>query len=144
MGYREGLEHGKLQHMQKGFDEGYNAVGVPLGRALGELRGCADALFFAVSRRESKAQGDAPDEPSQSAAQKRLQDLCTELASIKLEDVAEPDWDVIQHDLEHHSSQDPLPILAKKRAEYAEQGDRISALRERLDTLERELLSPSP
>ena len=50
MGYREGLEHGKLQHMQKGFDEGYNAVGVPIGRALGELRGCADALFFAVSR----------------------------------------------------------------------------------------------
>ena len=52
MGYREGLEDGKLSALQAGFDQGYNHTGVEAGLAFGELRGQVDA-FISFIRQET-------------------------------------------------------------------------------------------
>ena len=52
MGYREGLENGKLSALQTGFDQGYNHTGVEAGLAFGELRGQVDA-FISFIRQET-------------------------------------------------------------------------------------------
>lgn len=129
-------------HIQKGFDTGYNDVGVPLGRAIGELKGAADTLLFAVERRQSKDKTALHSSiPAQSdSAYERLKTFCSELAQIRLADVAEPDWETLEHELRHHSNADPAKAMAQNRAEAAARGDRVDALRARLAALERELL----
>ncbi|WFD32026.1 hypothetical protein MSPP1_003068 [Malassezia sp. CBS 17886] len=164
MGYREGIEHGKLAALQMGFDDGYNTVGVPLGRALGILRGRADALSLILthvaahdsrgrSGHANPADADAPHAPSglgdashgascapREAACSALETLRHELRQIALEDVAEPDWDAVAHGAEHHMDGDRADTLAQQHAAWHAQGDQVSVLQARLAAIERALL----
>lgn len=147
MGYREGLEHGKLIHMQQGFDVGYNTVGAPLGHAIGELRGAADTLLFAVKQHQEKAKSRSAtslkttDTDINPDTYTRLKALCTELSQVKLADIAEPDWEVVKHEAEHHSAEDTETVLSQLRSEYESRGNRFESLQQQLRELERELLS---
>ena len=128
IGYREGLEKGKLERLQPGFDEGYNSTGAPLGRQVGELCGEADALAHLIASR-----GNLTEE--QTTAQDLLQALRVELANIGLADVAEPDYDALEHDAKHHSGGNVAEMLDQARTVHTERGDRIGALRSQLTQL---------
>ena len=112
MGYREGMEAGKLATLQAGFDQGYNESGVPLGRAFGMLHGEAETLYFFISRRDNLS-----DE--QKKALEQLHILCQEVASSTLQDLSEPDWENLEHELVHHSQQDVAATLRQRREEWA-------------------------
>ncbi|WFC97226.1 hypothetical protein MBRA1_003892 [Malassezia brasiliensis] len=144
LGYRQGLEDGKLQHLQAGFDVGYNTVGAPLGRAVGELRGAADSLLHAATRPRPHARtaagADAPDAPDTAAALTELRGLCAELARVRLDQVAEPDWETVEHEIAHHSARDLAAELAQRRAAWAAQAGRLAAFQARLAELERVFL----
>lgn len=142
IGYRQGLEEGKLQHMQAGFDTGFNTVGAPLGRTVGELRGAADSLLHAATRPRPRTKTQAPpDSPEAAEALTKLQALCAELARVRLDTVAEPDWETVEHELAHHSSRDPAAELAQRRAQWAAQADRIASFQARLAELEHVFLA---
>lgn len=124
MAYREGIEEGKLSALQAGFDEGYNHTGIKVGLALGELRGQVDALITFI-RQETTS-------PEQVQLQEELYALRHELSNLTLDDLAEPDWEYVQHELEHHACDGPVD-LASKQAEWAALGNRLETIRIRLE-----------
>lgn len=128
MGYREGLEAGKLSQLQNGFDEGYNEAGMPVGQKVGMLLGESDALYFIYSQQKTLG-------PGQTAALAELRNLSQELRKIKVDDVAEPDWDALKHELEHHSVGDADSTLAERKAAWKERGDVLAGKRARLEQL---------
>ena len=142
LGYRQGLEDGKLRHLQAGFDAGYNTVGAPLGRTVGELRGAADSLLHAASRPRPRARAQAgADAPDTDTALAQLRDLCAELARVRFDQVAEPDWETVEHEIAHHSARDPAAELAQRRAAWAAQAGRLASFQARLAELEHVFLA---
>lgn len=141
MGYREGLEHGKLETMQAGFDQGYNTTGAPLGRVLGEMRGAAEALLFIVEQRRGHTSSATPAVPkAQTDAYDELRTLCTELEHTRLEDLAEPDWEAVEHEAHHHGTGAAAATIQKKRDAFAARGDRVTSLQNRLASLTETLI----
>lgn len=124
MGYREGIEDGKLSALQTGFDQGYNHTGVKAGLAFGELRGQVDA-FISFIRQETASS-------EQSQLLEELFALRHELSTLTLDDLAEPDWECVQHELEHHTYGGSVD-LSSKQAEWAAVGDRLESIRTRLE-----------
>lgn len=126
MGYREGLEAGKLTQLQAGFDEGYNKTGAPLGRSLGRIRGEAAALLLITASKQ-----DLSD--IQKQARRDLQSFTLKLKDIKLDDLAEPDWEALEHDMEHHEGKNVAVEIEKRRSEFAGCPDYLQEYRRQLD-----------
>jgi len=126
MGYREGLEAGKLSELQAGFDEGYNETGARLGLSLGRLRGEADALLSMTSSKQGLSE-------SQQQARRDLQSFSRKLKDFKLDDLAEPDWEAYEHDLEHHEGKDVAVELERRRHDMAARPDHLQEFRQQLD-----------
>lgn len=124
MGYREGIEDGKQSALQAGFDEGYNHTGVRVGLALGDLRGQVDALITFIMPETTS--------PKQVQLLEKLYALRHELSKLTLDDLAEPDWEYVQHELEHHACGGSVD-LSSKQAEWAALGNRLEAIRIQLE-----------
>ncbi|PKI82279.1 hypothetical protein MVES_003794 [Malassezia vespertilionis] len=120
--YNVRLDEGKMEAIQAGFDQGYNETGVPIGSVLGELRGEADAVAFLLAERSyGKELGG-----TQHDAREKLAALRATLAHATLDDLAEPDWDIVEHELAHHSAEDAPTALAKMQQAYNARPDLLS------------------
>ena len=82
-GYREGITTGKQDALQQGFDQGFAAPGVPIGRALGQLRGVASALLA------------LPNHDDETAAE--TQAISAALSNVRFADVMPPDVEAEEH-----------------------------------------------
>lgn len=123
MGFREGLENGQMAMMQIGFDHGYTSVGVKAGLALGEMRGEIDALLAFALKETS---------PPKKCVQEELFALQRELATFELNDMAEPDWELVHEEIKRYAYNPDASLEAKKEA-WAQQQKRVHGLRARLD-----------
>ncbi|WFD36412.1 GDP-Man:Man3GlcNAc2-PP-dolichol alpha-1,2-mannosyltransferase [Malassezia cuniculi] len=93
IGYREGVEAGKLETLQAGFDDGYNNGGVAIGSTVGEMRGTAAALQGAVDLGMLKTDSDTVQ---------ALRDIIADLDKLDPSTLFAPDPEEIDHDAEHH------------------------------------------
>ena len=126
MGYREGLEAGKLSELQAGFDEGYNETGAPLGLSLGRLLGETDALLAITASKQGLTE-------TQKQARHDLQSFGLKLKDLKLDDLAEPDWEAFEHDLEHHEENNVAVELEKRQHEVAARPNYLQEFRHELN-----------
>ncbi|KAF8644672.1 hypothetical protein AX16_008332 [Volvariella volvacea WC 439] len=103
-GYREGITAGKEASVQEGFDQGFEAVGVPIGRRLGMLRGYASALlswlthagrFNLIPDATAGGQGDLD------GILVDARDIAAQLAKIQFTDIAPVDHEAEAHAREH-------------------------------------------
>ncbi|WFD44800.1 hypothetical protein MPSI1_003471 [Malassezia psittaci] len=139
IGYTEGLEQGKLAHLQRGFDHGYNTVGMQVGRSFGQIRGSAHSLMHILAKRLSKASHRSSSHTSEELKKlmSEVQSFCAEFDAIKLEQIAEPDWENVQHEAEHHSQDDTDSYVAEKREEWRKRKDLLDTFQTRLTDLEK-------
>ena len=145
-GYREGITAGKLSTLQNGFDHGFNEVGAFLGREVGHLRGQIAALLLLLTspapsssssssssntnairkvagthRARSAPASSLPllSHPSLEEARRELEILAKELDALTLARLAEPDYEAMEHELEHQdeSPQDDGGSKVKQETE---------------------------
>lgn len=95
-GYREGITAGKESALQEGFDDGFALVGAPLGRAIGLLRGAANAAMGFVSSRASDTDANALEQ-----RKNEVRTIIGSLGRINLEDLAPRDAQAEEHAKEH-------------------------------------------
>ncbi|KAJ7682905.1 hypothetical protein B0H17DRAFT_1075346 [Mycena rosella] len=94
VGYREGITAGKESALQEGFDTGFAAVGAPLGRDLGFLRGVSSALLaFLNSSVCHHAEKDA--------MVVEAREIATGLAVVRFTDVVPRDLEAEEHARQH-------------------------------------------
>lgn len=126
IGYREGVEVGKLESLQRGFDDGYNKAGVALGSAVGEMRGTVAALLGAFELGMLKIDVSMVQS---------LQQLAADLENIDPSVLFEPDWEHLRHESEHHGNKDATAVIAEKRAQFEHTRGILPAFRTRFDAL---------
>lgn len=149
-GYREGITKGKLSTLQGGFDQGFNEVGAPLGRQIGLLRGQVAALLLLLSSNTSsrptkrvKSSTTLPllANPKVEEAEKMLRKIAAELDRLKLADVAEPDYEAMEHEREHEGAEGE--VRRETEEEKEQRGRIVEGLKERLGVV-REVLGLRP
>lgn len=99
VGYREGITTGKTKAIQEGFDDSFAAIGAPLGREVGILRGIVHALLANWGR--DQPQVNVGIQVTRSALYSELQALSRRLDAIRFKDLAPKDVQAELHALEH-------------------------------------------
>ena len=127
-GYREGISAGRLSTMQNGFDQGY-AVGAPLGRQVGELRGVAASLLAYLTSSTSTGKSAAAtissqnivDDTARKEVVEKTRDLIRRLGKLRLKDLAPRDHEAEQHAIDHGEElQVPQDLQDKRDMEALE------------------------
>lgn len=128
-GYREGISAGRLSTMQNGFDQGY-AVGAPLGRQVGELRGVAASLLAYLTSSTSTGKSGAAttsssqnivDDTARKEVIEKTRDLIRRLGKLRLKDLAPRDHEAEQHAIDHGEEiQVPQDLQDKRDMETLE------------------------
>ena len=127
-GYREGISAGRLSTMQNGFDQGY-AVGAPLGRQIGELRGVAASLLAYLTSSTSTGKSAAAtitspnivDDTARKEVIEKMRDLIRRLGKLRLKDLAPRDHEAEQHAIDHGEEiQVPQDLQDKRDMEALE------------------------
>ncbi|KAJ6476256.1 hypothetical protein C8R45DRAFT_1063409 [Mycena sanguinolenta] len=99
VGYREGITAGKESALQEGFDTGFAAVGVPLGRDIGFLRGMSSALIAFLN-------SNVCTHPEKESFVVEARDIAASLAIIRFTDVVPRDLEAEEHALQHIANED--------------------------------------
>ncbi|KAJ9473848.1 NADH:ubiquinone reductase (non-electrogenic) [Pseudozyma hubeiensis] len=139
-GYREGITAGKLSTLQAGFDQGFNEVGAPMGERLGLLKGQVAALLLLTSStakvaakkgagRKSGANLPGLSEERAEEARLELKGLAESLDAVRLEDLAEPDYEAMEHEREH---QDGGEVRRETSEEKMQRKNRLVGITERV------------
>ncbi|SPO28232.1 uncharacterized protein UTRI_04631_B [Ustilago trichophora] len=160
-GYREGITAGKLSTLQGGFDQGFNEVGALLGRQVGLLRGQIAALLVLLtsptithpttstttSTSVRKVAGRSRASPAAGAsgasalpllanpkleeAKVELRALARQLDHVTLAQLAEPDYDAMEHEREHQDASEEA-VKRETEEEKANREKILSDLKQRL------------
>ena len=161
-GYREGITAGKTSTLQGGFDQGFNEVGALLGRQVGLLRGQVAALLLLTSSSPSNHSSNTTTRKGAGVSRNRgtgsttslpilgkerveeakdeLKQLAKELDGITLAKLAEPDYEVLEHEMEHSDeSAVEIGIKRETEGEKKEREQILRNLKERLQAV-REVL----
>nr|CDI54423.1 conserved hypothetical protein [Melanopsichium pennsylvanicum 4] len=159
-GYREGITAGKLSTLQNGFDQGFNEVGALLGRQVGLLQGQIAALLLltspaiqssssasarkgaALSRNRptvSSAAGAGSasslallQSPRLEEAKVELRELAEHLDTLTLAKLADPDYEAMEHELEHQDGADRSSVKRETEAEKSARQEIMKDLERRL------------
>lgn len=134
IGYREGIETGKLGSLQQGFDDGYNTAGVAMGCAVGELKGKAAALLGATDLGWIRAEASSVQQ---------LREIIDELDNIDQTTFFEPDLDQVRHEEEHHGNGNVDEAVSKLLTRHESCKRLLTELRARLDALHAAIIAPS-
>lgn len=126
IGYREGIETGKLESLQQGFDDGYNTAGVRMGCAVGELKGKAAALLGATELGLIR---------TGASNVQQLREIIDELDNIDQTTLFEPDLDQVRHEEEHHGNGNIDAVVSKILTRHEACKRLLTDLHARLDAL---------
>ncbi|CEH12538.1 Predicted oxidoreductase [Ceraceosorus bombacis] len=150
-GYREGITAGKESAIQSGFDEAFEQVGAPVGRRVGRLRGrTATLLQFLsnLSAEDQRMSSNAPSSKERSAQtqqlQTRLRVLISELSRLKLAQLAEPDYEALEHEGEHalgDGEHQASTVVRETPSERKVRENILIELEDRADDLNQQVLS---
>ena len=99
VGYREGISAGKTQAIQGGFDDSFAAIGAPLGREVGILRGIVHALLANWGPNEPEVNGGTSI--THLSLYSELRALSIRLDAIRFKDLVPKDGQAELHALEH-------------------------------------------
>ncbi|WFD00740.1 hypothetical protein MYAM1_003492 [Malassezia yamatoensis] len=110
-----------------------------VGRSFGQIRGSAHCIVHVLtkmlSKDPTKSSSHTPDELKKLKSE--LQSFCAELDAMKLEQLAEPDWENVQHEAEHHSHDDIGSYVAEKREEWQKRKDLLDTFQAQLTEFEK-------
>ncbi|CAO1628093.1 unnamed protein product [Sympodiomycopsis kandeliae] len=117
-GYREGITSGKLSTLQVGFDQGFNQSS-SIGRSKGNLRGQANAIHIYLTeytrQKQSKRKNNKTDTlPSSSATINTSRKILSQVSSLNVDNLLEPDWEARKHELEHAGGDQADQTLLKE------------------------------
>lgn len=142
-GYREAIDVGKEQKLQQGFDEGYSRTGAPLGRRIGVLRGKVDALLSIASAQSEGRPVYAADASGAvlEKLQKDLKSLRTRIETLPIDDLTEPDYELLRYEAQHQSGS-PAAWAEQRSDAHTRATESLSALEDQATKFE-QLLLPS-
>lgn len=112
--------------VQVGFDSAYNEKGAPLGRQYGNLLGSITALCRYASKRNSDRMED-------------LKALLSAIKALQVTDLAEPDWEAIEHEREHGADVSHIKRESKEEKPIREQ--RLHDLQEQVNKFTYEIVT---
>ncbi|KAJ3252435.1 hypothetical protein HK103_001554 [Boothiomyces macroporosus] len=83
IGYTEGVEEAKEQHLQVGFDDGYS-IGASIGLQVGRMQFKLESLLAELKSKQ--------EDKSTEQETKRLQELYTKLKNLKYDQIFTKEW----------------------------------------------------
>ena len=152
-----------MSTLQAGFDYGFNEVGAILGRQLGSLRGQVAALLSVTESRPSpsttatsagaaggvrrgaaRSRGAAATpasglpllaQPGLQQAKVELRRLAKDLDEIRLNKLAEPDYEAMEHEAEHQDGAASVDVKRETQQEKLERERILDGLKKRLQVI---------
>lgn len=126
-GYRDGIGEGKAATAQRGFDEGFGKIGVPIGRELGLLRGVAASLLAYLTSNASSTTTASISEYERNSITSETRNVIRALGRIRLSDLAPRDLEAEEH-ARAHGEEIELPQELKDKRDMESLEDSLGAM----------------